>query len=73
MRFLAVLFAFLQGILDRLPTKREGIANEINDIKDRLHAMQQTKTKWTMADTAEYYKLTERLSNLEKRSVNANL
>lgn len=73
MKWLVVLITFLQGILDRLPNKKESIANEINDIKDKLHEMQQTNTTWTFIDTAEYYKLTERLSQLEKRAINANL
>lgn len=73
MKWLVVLFTFLQGILDRLPSKKEAIANEIDDIKAKLHDMQQTKTKWTVIDTADYYKLTERLSLLEKRSRNATL
>lgn len=73
MKWLVVLFTFLQGILDRMPSKKESIANEIDEIKAKLHDMQQTKVKWTVIDTAEYYKLTERLSQLEKRSLNANL
>lgn len=73
MKLVLAIFAFLQSILDRLPSKKEAIANEIDDIKAKLHDMQQTKTKWTVIDTAEYYKLAERLSQLEKRSANANL
>lgn len=61
----------LSFLMDQIPGRRERIDNEIQDIKDKLHEMQQKKSVWTDIDTITYYKYTDRLSYLEKRSRNA--
>lgn len=70
MKIFLVLLTFLQGILDRLPSRKESIANRIQEIKDELHKMQLKSGVWTGRDTAAYYKLVDELSALEKRSAN---
>jgi len=70
MKFFLVLLTFLQGILDRLPSRQESIANQIQELKDELHKMQSKSGVWTARDTATYYSITDKLSKLEKRSNN---
>lgn len=64
------ILAILEALLNLFPSRRESILNEIQDIKDKLHAMQTKPGNWTALDTAEYYKLTDRLQQLEKKSAN---
>lgn len=64
------ILAIIEALLNLFPSRRESILNEIQEIKDKLHAMQQKSGQWTVDDTSRYYQLTDRLQKLEKQSTN---
>ena len=64
------ILAILEALLNLFPSRREAILNEMQEIKDKLHAMQAKPSVWTTRDNIEYDKLTDRLRQLEKKSAN---
>lgn len=70
MKWLVVLFTFLQGILDRLPSRKEAKLNRIQEIKDEIKKLQRKPGDWTAIDTGRYYTLTDELQKLERESAN---
>lgn len=69
MKWLGALLAIIQSLLDRLPSRRESILNQILETKSAIKRMQE-KQGWTATDTANYYVLVNKLSDLEKRRDN---
>lgn len=69
MKFLSNLLAFLIALFDRLPSREEGLKNDIQKVKDEIIELQK-KGKWTISDSNHYELLDNRLSELEKRLAN---
>jgi hypothetical protein len=69
---IAKIIAILLAILDRLPSRKESIYNEIERTKKEIYDMQKRPDhKWNAVDSGNYYILTERLRQLEARAKNA--
>lgn len=70
MGWITGLLGIIKVILDRLPSRRESLLNRIQEIKDELKKMQATTAPWTIDLSVRYYKLSDELSALEKRTAN---
>ncbi len=73
MQFIASLIILIQGVLDRLPSRKESILNRIQEIKNDIKKMQSKSNAWTVTDSGIYYKLTSELQDLERRSQNIGI
>lgn len=67
------LFKIILSILDKFPSRKEALLNEIDNIKSEIYKLQNKETAWTLVDSANYNDLTNRLSALEKRRTNAGV
>lgn len=72
MAWLSSLFAIIQGIIDRLPSRKESLLNEIDKTEEEIKQLQKKNGKWTVLDSHRYYALTDRLQALRERSENAS-
>lgn len=72
MNLIAAFFEFVTRIMDRLPSRRESILNQIQDTKDEIKNFQEKSSPWTIPDTVKYYAIVDKLSKLEKRRDNAS-
>lgn len=70
MSWLTPLFAVIQGIIDRMPSRKEALLNEIQSVKDEIKKLQQKQTPWMVTDSGKYYTLLDRLQSLELRASN---
>lgn len=70
MSWLGPLLVLLQGVLDRLPSRKEALLNQIQDSKNEIKKLQTKTSAWTAVDSGLYYTLTDKLSKLEERAKN---
>lgn len=63
------LLNLVNAIMDRLPSRREALLNQIQETKDAIKDLQKTKP-WTALASGQYYALDDKLQSLEKRAAN---
>ncbi len=61
------------AILDKFPSRKEALLNDIENIKIELFKLQNKKGPWTLIDSVNYSDLTNKLQSLEKRRTNAGI
>lgn len=73
MGWLSNLLGIARSILDKMPSRKEAIQNDIDKVKGEMHALQSKDGAWTAIDSGNYYVLANKLQDLEKRAKNAGL
>ena len=67
------ILLFIEFIIDKFPSRKEALQNEIDETKRAMHELQSKGSVWTVIDSGNYYMLADKLQKLEKRAANSNL
>lgn len=65
------ILLFIEFIIDKFPSRKEALQNDIDETKRAMDALQRKDGTWTAIDSGNYYILANKLQNLEKRAKNA--